>query len=86
MYLFYLTCQMPVHSKISATFFLLGLNFLSMTCLIIGILILINFPIAVPGEGGHSAVSEALPTEAVYRGVRGAPEEDQGVPGTPHSH
>lgn len=57
-----------------------------MTCLIIGILILINFPIAVPGEGGHSAVSEALPTEAVYRGVRGAPEEDQGVPGTPHSH
>lgn len=61
MYLFYLTCQMPVHSKISATFFE-GLKFLS--CLILGILI--NFPIAVPGEGGHSAVSEALPTEAVY--------------------
>lgn len=31
-------------------------------------------------------MSEALPTEAVYRGVRGAPEEDQGVPGTPHSY
>lgn len=55
---------MPVHSKISATFFE-GLKFLS--CLILGILN--NFPIAVPGEGGHSAVSEALPTEAVYRGV-----------------
>lgn len=53
---------MPVHFKISATFLRIKLS-----CLIIGILI--NFPIAVPGEGGHSAVSEALPTEAVYRGV-----------------
>lgn len=88
-------CQM-VHSKNSATlipkcivsylrifyFFFLVLNFLP--CLIFWILI--NVPVAVPREGGHQTVSEALPTEAVYRGVRGAPEKDQGVAGTPHPH
>lgn len=64
------------------SFFFGVLNFLP--CLIFWILI--HVPVAVPREGGHQTVSEALSTEAVYRGVRGAPEKDQGVAGTPHPH
>lgn len=47
-----------------------------MICLIIGILILINFFIVVSGEGGYSVVFEVFSIEVVYRGVRGVLEED----------
>lgn len=67
---------MLVYFKIFVIFFLLGLNFLLMICLIIGILILINFFIVVSGEGGYSVVFEVFSIEVVYRGVRGVLEED----------
>lgn len=60
---------MLVYFKIFVIFFLLGLNFLLMICLIIGILILINFFIVVSGEGGYSVVFEVFSIEVVYRGV-----------------